>query len=77
MALRALLVAIIGILIVLGVRKIWRDWTGQFKRVADEDRAAIRERDRAERQRPDVIDLKRDADGTYRPPEDRDDRPPR
>ena len=49
--------------IFLGARRIWRDWTGQFKAV---DKAR-HERDLKERARPDVIDLKRNKDGVYRP----------
>ena len=65
--LRIVLFAAIGLGIYLGVRRIWRDWTKQFKA---EDKA-IHERDLAERTRPDVITLKRDKDGTYRPPDDK------
>jgi len=49
--------------IYLGARRIWRDWKGQFKKVDE----AERERDLRERQRSDVITLKRDKDGTFRP----------
>ena len=66
--LKFLIVAAIFAFIYFGIRKIWRDWTGAFKA----DDTARRTRDLNERQRPDVIDLKRDADGVYRPPEDRD-----
>jgi hypothetical protein len=65
--LRIVLFAAIGFAIYFGVRRIWRDWTRQFKA---EDKA-IHERDLAERARPDVITLKRDKDGTYRPPDDK------
>ena len=51
--------------IFLGVRRIWRDWKGQFKAVDQ----ARHERDLRERQRPDVITLQRDKDGKFRPPE--------
>ncbi len=47
------------------MRRIWRDWTKQFR---TEDKA-IHERDLKERERPDVITLKRDKDGTFRPPD--------
>jgi hypothetical protein len=63
--LRILIFAAIILAIIWGVRKIWRDWSGQFKAV-DRER---RERDLQERQRPDVITLKRDKDGKFRPPE--------
>ena len=56
----------IGLAIYLGVRRIWRDWKGEYKAV---DKAK-RERDLAERARPDVITLKRDKDGTFRPGDD-------
>lgn len=61
--LRILLVVIIGLLIWWGLRRIWRDWKGEFRAV---DKAK-RQRDLAERARPDVITLKRDKDGTFRP----------
>lgn len=62
--------AIIGF-IWFGARRIWRDWTAQFRSV-DKERHA---RDLKERERPDVIDLKRDGDGIFRAPHDRDRRP--
>ena len=68
--LRVLVFAVICIAIWLGVRKIWRDWTGQFKAEDEEARRLRRERDLRERAQPGVIDLKRDADGTYRPGDD-------
>jgi hypothetical protein len=64
--LRVLVIALIGGAIYFGVRRIWRDWTGQFK--AEEK--AIHDRDLSERRRPDVITLKRDKDGTFRPPDE-------
>ena len=70
MLLRILIFVVIAIAIYLGVRKIWRDWTGAFKAEDAEARRLRRERDLAERERPDVIDLKRDKDGTYRPGDD-------
>lgn len=73
--LRILVFAAIGLMILLGVRKIWRDWTSKFKLDDEEARRIRRERDLAERQRPDVIELKRDDDGTFRPGDkDRDKR---
>jgi len=68
--LRILIVAGLGLLIWLGLRKIWRDWSRQFRAEDEEKRQIRRERDRREREQPGVIDLKRDADGTYRPDED-------
>ncbi len=61
--LRVLVIVIIFAAIFLGARRIWRDWSGQFKAV---DKAR-RERDLTERQRPDVIELKRNKDGVFRP----------
>lgn len=68
--LRVIIFAIIGIAIYLGIRRIWNDWTGQFKAEDEEARRLRRERDLREREQPGVIDLKRDKDGTYRPGED-------
>lgn len=70
MLLRVIIFAIIGLAIYLGIRKIWRDWTHQFKSEDEEARRLRRERDLRERQQPGVIDLKRDKDGTYRPGDD-------
>lgn len=67
MLLRVIIFVIIGLAIYLGVRKIWRDWTGQFKAEEEEAKRLRRERDLRERAQPGVIDLKRDEDGTYRP----------
>ncbi len=64
--LRILVTALIFGAIYFGIRRIWRDWTKQFKA---EDKA-VHQRDLEERKRPDVITLKRDKDGTYRPPDD-------
>lgn len=63
--LRILVLAIIFGAIFFGVRRIWRDWQKQFKA---EDKE-VHQRDLEERKRPDVITLKRDADGTFRPPD--------
>lgn len=68
--LRIVIFVAIGLAIFFGIRRIWRDWTGEFKAV---DKAK-RERDLAERARPDVITLKRDKDGTFRPGDDPDKR---
>ncbi|HEV7276869.1 MAG TPA: hypothetical protein VGN80_11330 [Devosiaceae bacterium] len=64
MLLRVVIIVLIFGAIFLGVRRIWRDWTGQAKAVDQARRA----RDLQERARPDVIDLKRSDDGVYRPP---------
>lgn len=66
--LRIIVFVAIGLAIWLGVRRIWRDWRGHFRAI---DRSR-HERDLQERARPDVIDLKRGEDGTFRPPSDRD-----
>jgi len=64
---RIILYAVIIAMIYLGVRKIVADWRTRFRQMDDEDR----KRDRRERSRPDVIELKRDDDGVYRPGEKR------
>lgn len=63
---RILIMAAIFGAIFFGVRRIWRDWTRQFRAEETE----IHQRDLAERKRPDVITLKRDKDGTFRPPDE-------
>ena len=67
---RILIFALIFAAIYLGIRKIWRDWKGQFKADDEAARQLRRERDLRERQQPGVVDLKRDKDGTYRPGDD-------
>ena len=62
--LRVVIIGLIFGAMYLGVRRIWRDWTGQFR--AEEK--AIRDRDLRERDAPGVITLERDKDGTFRPP---------
>ena len=61
--LRLLIFVVIGVLVFWGIRRIWRDWRGEAKALD----AATRQRDLRERARPDVITLKRDKDGTFRP----------
>ena len=70
MLLRVIIFLVIGIAIYLGIRKIWRDWSGQFKSEDQEAKRLRRERDLRERAQPGVIDLKRDEDGTFRPGDD-------
>ena len=70
MLLRILIFVVIAIAIYLGIRKIWRDWSGAFKAEDAEARRLRRERDLRGREQPGVIDLKRDKDGTYRPGDD-------
>ena len=67
---RVIIFAVIGLAIYLGIRKIWRDWTGQFKQDDAEAKRLRRERDLRERAQPGIIDLKRDDDGTFRPGDD-------
>jgi hypothetical protein len=64
--LRLVVILIVVGAVYFGVRRIWRDWTKQFR--AEEK--AIRDRDLKEREQPGVITLKRDKDGTFRPPGD-------
>lgn len=64
--LRILIFVLIAGAVFLGVRRIWRDWKGQFRA---EDKAKL-ERDRQDRARSDVVTLKRDKDGKFRPPEE-------
>ncbi len=63
--LRLLVIGLIVGAISVGLRRIWRDWTSQFR--ADDQ--AIRNRDLRERDAPGVITLTRDKDGTFRPPD--------
>lgn len=66
--LRALVIVLIAGAIYLGLRRIWRDWMKQFQ----SEEKAIHDRDLRERDAPGVITLKRDKDGTFRPPEEGD-----
>ena len=70
MLLRVIIFLVIALTIYLGIRKIWRDWSGQFKHEDEEAKRLRRERDLRERAQPGVIDLKRDEDGTFRPGDD-------
>lgn len=63
---RILIFVAIFAAIAWGVRRIWRDWRGEFKAV---DKAR-HERDLREREQPGVVTLKRDKDGKFRPPEE-------
>jgi hypothetical protein len=62
--LRIVIVGLIFGAIYVGLRRIWRDWTSQFK----SEEKAIHERDVKERDAPGVITLERDKDGTFRRP---------
>lgn len=66
--LKALVIMLIFGFIYYGIRRIWRDWTKQFRT----EEKQIHERDLRERDAPGVITLKRDKDGTFRPPGDSD-----
>lgn len=66
MFLRFVVFAVILGAIILGVRSILKDWRGRFREMDEQ----ARERDLRERQRPDVIDLKRNEDGIFRPGDD-------
>jgi hypothetical protein len=68
--LRVVIFVVLGLMVYLGIRRIWRDWTGKFNADEQEARRLRRERDLREREQPGVIDLKRDSDGTFRPGED-------
>ncbi len=61
--LRLLIYAIIIGAIYLGIRSIINDWKKKFQA----DDAAVRERDLKESKRPDIVELKRDKDGVFRP----------
>jgi hypothetical protein len=60
---RLLVIVVLGVIVSLGLRRIYRDWTRAFRA----DDARRHQRDLAERDRPDVLDLKRSADGVFRP----------
>ena len=68
--LRIAVYALIAGAIYFGIRSILRDWRSRFRELDKKARA----RDLKERQRPDVIDLKRDDDGIYRRKDDKDQR---
>ncbi len=61
--LRILVYLIIFAIIYFGLKKIFTDWRNRFKGVDEE----ARKRDFREREREDVIDLKVDKDGVFRP----------
>jgi len=73
MLLRILLITLLCLAIYFGIRRIWKDWTQKFDKDAEDAKQLRRQRDLADRQRPDVIDLKRGDDGTFRPGEGKDD----
>lgn len=61
--LRIIIIAAILAAIIYGLRRIWRDWSRSFR---DLD-AERHKRDLRERRRADVIELKRNPDGVFRP----------
>ena len=65
--LRVIIFLVLAAVVFFGARRIWRDWRNRFRELDKADR----ERDLRERRRPDVITLKRDEDGTFRPDDDR------
>lgn len=67
MLLRIIIILALVAIIVLGIRRIYMDWTGKFKTDETEERRLRRERDLREREQPGVVDLTRDKDGTFRP----------
>ena len=67
MLLRIIIILALVTLIVLGIRRIYMDWSRKFKTDETEERRLRRERDLREREQPGVIDLTRDKDGTFRP----------
>ncbi|WP_029041993.1 hypothetical protein [Cucumibacter marinus] len=60
---RLILLVVVFAVLFFGIRAIARSFSDYFKTVDDD----TRKRDRAESKRPDVIELKRDEDGVYRP----------
>jgi hypothetical protein len=68
---KLLLFVVLAGIVFFGVRRIWRDWKGQFRKLDEAEHKRVRERDLAERARTDVITLKRGKDGTFRPGDDR------
>lgn len=67
MIIRILIFVAIFLAIAWGLRKIWRDWKGEFKAV-DKARHERDLREREQLKRTDgMITLKRDKDGKFRP----------
>lgn len=69
--LRLVIYAAIAAFVYFGVRRLWRDITGPFRATPTAPRPAPKV---DERRTPDVIELKRGADGVYRPPGEREER---
>lgn len=64
--LRLLIYAIIIGAIYFGIRRIINDWRQRFRAMDQQ----TRERDLKERDEPNVVDLKPDEDGIFRPKDD-------
>jgi hypothetical protein len=64
--LRLLIYAIIIGAIYFGIRRIINDWRQRFRAMDQQ----TRERDLKERDEPNVVDLKPDEDGVFRPKDD-------
>lgn len=60
---RFIIYAIIFAAIYYGVRKILRDWRARYAEIDKQ----TRERDLKERNQNDVVELKKDKDGVFRP----------
>lgn len=67
--LKVVIYVIIFSAIYFGIKRIIGDWKAKFSEMDEQKKA----RDQRERQRPDVIDLRRGKDGVFRPRSDRDD----
>ena len=65
--LRIIIYAAIAWFVYAGARRIWRDIAKPFRPEAPPRPTPSFKQQKG----PEVIDLKRDADGVYRPPEDR------
>lgn len=63
MLLRIFVFAAIIAIVYFGIRRIANDWRAGFRDLDEK----THERDLKERARPDVIDLKKDDDGVFRP----------
>lgn len=67
--LKVVIYVIIFSAIYFGIKRIIGDWKAKFSEMDEQKKA----RDQRERQRPDVIDLRRGKDGVFRPRGERDD----
>ncbi len=60
---RILLYLVIFAIIYFGIKKIVTDWRNRFREIDKK----TRERDIKERKRNDIVNLKKDKDGVFRP----------